>query len=86
MEDSGKTAGAALGLGVNVTVYFVDAGSFFPGKLFYTTYVIGPIAMTFSEDPCTGRVIGVTISPLGKGLGWLIHSQGYSVGLQGAVQ
>ena len=42
--------------------------------------------MTFSEDPCTGELMGVTGSFLGKGFGWVIHEEGFSYGLQGALQ
>jgi len=42
--------------------------------------------MTFSEDPCSGDLTGVTFSLGGKGLGWAIHEKGYSQGLQGKLQ
>jgi hypothetical protein len=86
MTDSGKTPAAALGAGANITIYLTDAEKFFPGKIKYINYVIGPFAMTFSEDPCTGELLGVTGSFLGKGFGWVIHEEGFSYGLQGALQ
>jgi RHS repeat-associated protein len=86
MTNSGVTPGAAIGAGANFTIYFANAENFFPGKLKYTSYVIGPFSMTFSQDPCTGKLRGVTGSLLGKGLGWLINSQGYSYGLQGILK
>jgi len=86
LEDTGKTPAAALGAGANLTFYFTDAEKFFPGKMDYTSYVIGPFAMTFSEDPCSGEVTGVTFSLGGKGFGWAIHSKGSSLGLQGILQ
>jgi RHS repeat-associated protein len=86
MTNSGKTPGAALGAGANITVYFVDAEKYFPGKSNYTTYVIGPFAFTFTEDCETNKLTGVTGSLIGKGFGWFIHSKGYSYGSQGALQ
>jgi len=86
MTNSGKTPGAALGAGANLTIYFVEAEKFFPGELKYTTYVIGPFSLTFSQDPCTDELVGVTGSLLGRGIGWLIHSQGYTFGHQGILQ
>ena len=52
----------------------------------YTSYVIGPFAMTFIEDPCSGGVTGITFSLGGKGFGWAIHEKGSLHGLQGALQ
>ena len=86
MTDSGKTPAASLGAGANITIYLTDAEKFFPGKMKYINYVIGPFAMTFSEDPCTGELTAVTGSFLGKGFGWVIHEEGVSDGLQGALQ
>ena len=52
----------------------------------YTKYVFGPFAMTFSEDPCTGEVTGMTFSLGGKGFGWTIHEKGSTQGLQKILQ
>ena len=86
MTNSGKTPGVALGAGANLTIYFVEAEEFFPGELKYSTYVIGPFSLTFSQDPCSDELVGVTASLLGRGIGWLIHSQGYTLGYQGILQ
>ena len=86
MTDSGKTPGATIGAGANITIYFTDAESFFQGRLKHTAYVIGPFSLTFSQDPCTDELIGVTGSLLGRGIGWLIHSQGKTSGFQAILQ
>jgi uncharacterized protein RhaS with RHS repeats len=86
MTDSGKTPTASLGAGANITIYLTEAEKFFPGKLKYINYVIGPFAMTFTENPCSGELMGVTGSFLGKGFGWAIHEEGFSYGLQGVLQ
>ncbi len=86
VTNTGKTPAASLGAGLNITIYLTDAENFFPGKMKYINYVIGPFALTFFEDPCTGELKGITSSLLGKGFGWVIHEEGYSYGLQGALQ
>ncbi|MCW7753294.1 RHS repeat-associated core domain-containing protein [Desulfobotulus sp. H1] len=85
-EDIGKTPNAYLGAGANLTFYFTDANKFFPGYMNYTKYVIGPVSMVISEDPCTGSPTGITFGFLGKGAGLAIHEKGTTSGLQGALQ
>ncbi|MGD9044407.1 MAG: Ig-like domain-containing protein [Desulfobacterales bacterium] len=84
--DTGKTPAASLGLGANLTIYLTEAEKFFPGKMRYVSYVIGPFSTTFSEDPCSGELTGITFSLGGKGFGWVIHEQGYTNGLHGPLQ
>lgn len=86
MTNTGKTPGAAVGAGANFTIYFSDAERFFAGEVNYTTYVIGPFSLTFSQDACTDELLGVTGSLLGRGIGWLINSKGYTFGHQGILQ
>ena len=85
-EDTGKTPAASFGVGANFTLYFTDAREFFAGKMDYTSYVIGPFAMTFSQDPLSDKFAGVTFSFGGLGFGWAIHEKGSTQGLQGALQ
>ena len=82
LQNSGKTPGAAIGGGANVTLYFTDANDFFPGEMDYVNYVIGPFSMTFHEQKGTGKLTGATLSFGGKGLGWVIHEEGHTIGQQ----
>jgi len=86
MNNSGITPAAAIGAGANITLYFTDAEKFFQGKMKYINYVVGPFSLTFSIDPCTDDLTGITGSFLGKGFGWAIHEKGVSSGIQGALQ
>jgi hypothetical protein len=80
MHDSGRTPAAAIGAGVNLTIYFTNADKFFPGQMKYASYVIGPFSWVFSQDPCSGKLTCVTVSLMGKGFGWLINSEGSNYG------
>jgi hypothetical protein len=48
----------------------------------YANYVFGPISMTFHEQKGTGKLTGITFSFGGKGLGWVIHEEGQTIGQQ----
>ena len=86
MTDSGRTPAAAIGAGATFIVYLTDAEQFFPGEMNITSYIIGPFSFTFSKDPCTDKLTGVSFSLAGKGLGWAIDMQSISYGYQGTLQ
>ena len=85
MYNSEVTPAAAIGAGPNITVYLTDAEKFFPGIMKYKSYVWGFIS--FSYDPCTDELTGVTASPFGgKVFGWVWGEEGVAYGHQGALQ
>jgi len=86
MDNSGDTPGAAIGAGVNLTLYFIDADKFFPGKMKYKTWNFFGVSGTIYFDPCSGDATGVSIGILGKGMGWQWGATGVSNGIQGKLQ
>jgi hypothetical protein len=79
-----RTAGAHLGLGINLTHYKIDADNFFKGTTLFKTWtvLIGSWTRYYDTD---GNYIGWGISLWGKGIGLSINegcSEGYSAALQ----
>jgi len=86
MSNSGRTPGAAIGLGADLTFYFINANKFFPGRMKYKTWVLFFIGGTVYRDPCTDKVTGVSINLWSKGIGWQWGTEGVSNGIQGVLQ
>ena len=86
MTNSGKTPGAAIGAGLNLTIYLTDADRFFEGEMKYTKYVLGPFSYSFYEDLHTGQLIGIGGGLLGKGFGWVINEEGFALGWMRCLQ
>jgi hypothetical protein len=74
-----RIGGFKLGLGVNFTIYYVDAEELLQGIIHTRAFTIGPITMTKYYDK-RGEEIGTTVTIYGAG-GGLAYEEGISEGL-----
>lgn len=59
-----------VGLGVDLTAYFIDAENFFKGKTYFKTWTFGPASYTKFYDKCENQIgVQVSLWSLGGGLG-----------------
>lgn len=63
-----EMAGAKFGLGMNVTWYTTDPGSFFSGRSRYKSFTLGPGSLT-TYYSANGSETGWTFSVVGRGFG-----------------
>ena len=85
-QSQGKTPGAKIGLGINLTRYYTDAEKFFKGNMKYTSITLGPVTLTKYADPCTGEKTGWSLSLFGRGFGLTGFEEGITRSWSGALQ
>jgi RHS repeat-associated protein len=86
LKSIGEFAGAKLGAGANLSLYFTDADAFFRGSSNYTNITLLISSITWYKNPCDQSWTGFTVSLAGKGIGFTWLETGTVEGSMAALQ